>query len=88
MEGEEQREGSWPGRCGLSVETRQMGQRLGKAESSREGTMLTSHLCQSRQFWQWEWGFLWPGLGGMCWAAVLGLGGHCCESHKALPTGQ
>lgn len=29
MGGEEQREGSWPGRCGLSVET-QMGKDSGK----------------------------------------------------------
>lgn len=49
--------------------------------------MLTSHLCQSRQFWQWEWGFLWPGLGGMCWAAVLGLGGTAVRVTKPSPLG-
>lgn len=60
---------------------------LGKVESSRGGTLLTSHLCQSRQLWQWEWGFLWRGRGGMCWAAALGLGGTAVRGTKPSPLG-
>lgn len=49
--------------------------------------MLTSHLCQSRQFWQWEWGVPVAGAGRYVLGSCSGLGGTAVRVTKPSPLG-